>query len=283
MAGNGCWTPYARRDRSIGTYAALAGPLLASAPVHRPFTAAVLAVLALVGPAAAASPPPPPAPTPLTVKLTVSDSKPKQRRGVLFDASASSGGVPISQYVFRYGDGVQETSYQSMMMHAYANPGTYTAFVAVLDTEHRVAVSSPVTVTVRDGVPPVVAITSPRSGQHAHLGHSGFVITGTAVDPGRGASGVRTVQLALEYLQTTRSGGCPWFDGHSGLAIRACTNPLYFSAKLQGSHFSFRLNPHLTWPAGNYAIRVRATDYAGNTSDLYAVKLRTILGFRLAR
>jgi hypothetical protein len=238
--------------------------------------ATVLAVLGLAGPAVAAS-----VPAPLTVKLTVSNPNPRQNHGVLFTARPSSGGVAIYGYVFRYGDGVEETTYQPMATHAYAIPGTYEATVGVLDTKGRAATSAPVRVMARDGVPPVVRITSPRSGQHVHLGHSGFVISGTAVDPGPAASGVRRVELALEFLSATAR-GCPWFDGHHAIVVRGCATPLFFRARLQNGHFSFRLDPHLGWPRGEYAVRVRAVDWAGNLSDLYAVKLRTILGFFLA-
>jgi hypothetical protein len=238
--------------------------------------ATVLAVLGLGGPAVAAS-----VPAPLTVKLTASKTNPRQNHGVQFTASASSGGVAIYGYVFRYGDGIEENTYQPTATHAYAVPGTYEATVAVLDTKGRAATSAPVTITVRDGIAPVVRITSPRSGQHAHLGHSGFVISGTAVDPGPGASGVKSVELALEFLSATAR-GCPWFNGHHAIVVRSCSSPLFFGAKVKDGHFSFRLDPHLAWPRGEYAVRVRGTDRAGNVSDFYAIKLRTILGFFLA-
>jgi hypothetical protein len=245
--------------------------------VHRGlFTATVLAVLALGEPAVAAS-----VPAPLTVKLAVSNANPRQNHGAVFTATPSSGGVAIYGYLFRYGDGVEESTYQPQATHAYPIPGTYEATVAVIDVKGRAATSAPVRVMVRDGVPPVVRITSPRAGQHIHLGQSGFVIRGTAVDPGPVASGVRRVELALEFLSATAR-GCPWFDGQHALVVRGCGSPLFFRAKVQNGGFSFRLDPHLAWLRGEYAVRVRAVDWAGNVSDFYAIKLRTILGFFLA-
>lgn len=219
-----------------------------------------------------------------TVSLKVSNANPPQRIGVQFDASVS-GGNTITKYVFNYGDGIQETTYQHLMMHGYHDPGTYSATVTVTDSNGQTAASSPVTVTVRDGLPPAVAITSPRPGQHVHLGHHGVLITGTASDPGPGATGVRSVQLALGFLSTPSSfHGCIWFDGKHRFKVRTCSRPLFFGADLQSNgQFSFRLKARLRWPRGQYGVRVRATDWAGNTSQFYAVKLRTILAFRLSR
>ena len=202
---------------------------------------------------------------------------------MLFDASGSSSRVAIVGYVFNYGDGIKESTYQPLMMHAYSVPGTYHATVTVVDANFRSATSAPVTIAVSDGLPPVVRINTPRPGERAHLGHSGFVISGTAVDPGPGASGVRRVELALEFLSVPAGArGCPWFNGTHALDVRSCASPLFFRAKLKGAHFSVRLSPHLAWPAGEYALRVRGVDWAGNVSDFYAVKLRTILGFGLS-
>jgi hypothetical protein len=170
------------------------------------------------------------------------------------------------------------------MSHGYGAPGSYQATVAVTDANGQTATSPPVTVTVRDGIPPTVRIDSPRPGGHVRLRSSGFSITGTATDPGPRASGVSRVQLALELVSVPPGiGACPWFNGHHSFLLRSCNNPAFFTAKLQGGHFSFRLNPHLGWVRGVYALRVRGIDRAGNVSDFYAVKLRTILGFRLSR
>jgi PKD repeat protein len=216
--------------------------------------------------------------------MIVSDQHPRQRHGVLFDASSSSSDAAIVSYTFNYGDGIQESSYQPQMSHAYSVPGAYQATVTILDANGGTATSPAVTVYVRDGVPPVVRINSPRSGQTAHLRHSGFVISGTAVDPGPGASGVRIVELGLVFLSVPPGfNGCPWFDGQHALKVRLCNSPLWFGAKLGNGTFSFRLNPHLAWPTGQYAVRVRGIDWAGNVSDTFAVKLRTILAFRLTR
>jgi hypothetical protein len=239
----------------------------------------MLAVLALMGATTAAS-----ADTgALSVTLSVSNSNPRQRQGVTLFASAS-GGAGIVGYQFSYGDGVVENTYQTVMSHGYGAPGTYQATVTVADANGQTATSSPVTVTVRDGIPPTVRITSPRPGGHVHLGRSGFAITGTANDPGPGASGVSRVQLALELVSVPPGiGACPWYNGKQSFLLRSCGNPAFFTAKMHSGHFSFHLNPHLGWIRGVYALRVRGVDRAGNVSDFFAVKLRTILGFRLSR
>jgi hypothetical protein len=215
-------------------------------------------------------------------KLNVADTQPLQSHGVQFDASGSAG--PIVTYVFNYGDGIVESTYQPLMMHGYRDIGTYYATVTVLDAQGHSATSAGVTVQVRDGTPPVVAIDSPRPSQTIRLGRRGILLRGRATDTG---SGVNRVQLAIQLVSSARhfktGGGCIWFDGKVWLAISSCSSPRYFAATFANGRWSFRMNPATRIPAGTYAVRVRATDFAGNMSYFYAVRLRTIVPFRLAR
>jgi hypothetical protein len=223
-----------------------------------------------------------PASPPLQAKLSVSDTSPRQFHGVLFNASGSSG--PVVTYVFNYGDGIVESTNQPLMMHGYQNIGTYNATVVVLDAQGNSAASAAVTVQVLDGTPPVVRIDSPRPNQKLRIGKRGLVFRGLAQDPD---STITRVQLAVQLVHSSQhfktGGACIWYDGKVWLALSSCAAPRWFAARISGGHWSFRMRPASRIPAGSYVIRVRAVDPAGNTSDFYAVRLRTILPFKLAR
>jgi hypothetical protein len=240
-----------------------------------PLALAVVIAIALAGQAAAA-------PSAVQASVSVSDTQPFQAHGVLFNASGSSG--PVVTYVFNYGDGIVESTYQPLMMHGYRDIGTYNATVTVLGAQGQSATSAAVTVQVRDGTPPVVAIDSPRPHQTVRLGSRGILLRGRATDTG---SGVKRVQLAIQLVSSSQhfktGGGCIWFDGKVWLALAGCATPHYFAAKFANGRWSFRMKPATRIPAGTYVVRVRATDYASNVSYFYAIRLRTIVPFRFAR
>jgi PKD repeat protein len=243
--------------------------------VAAPLGLAALISVALAAQASAAASP--------VASLNVSDAHPLQSHGVLFNASASSG--PIVTYVFNYGDGIVESTYQPLMTHGYRDIGTYYATVTVLDAQGHSSTSAAVTVQVLDGLPPVVAIDSPRPNQTVRLGSRGVVLRGRATDSG--GSGVQRVQLAIQLVSSKQhfktGGGCIWFDGKVWLSLSACARPHYFAAKFANGRWSFRMNPATRIPAGAYVVRVRASDFAGNVSYFYAIRLRTIIPFRFAR
>ena len=137
-------------------------------------------------------------------------------------------------------------------------------------------------IRVRDGIPPVVRIDSPRAAQHARLGRAGFVFRGTASD----AHGVSRVELAIQLISPTRQfkthGKCVWYDPRRVLVLSDCSVPSFFLARYSHGRWSFRMNPAPSLPAGSYVVRALAIDRAGNISHFYAVRLRTILPFKLA-
>lgn len=216
-----------------------------------------------------------------SVKLRVSTSDALQLHGVLFEAMPSTS--DISLYVFVYGDGISETSYQPLAMHGYRKAGTYYASVKVIDAGGQSAVSAPVTIRVRDSVPPVVRIARPRPHQRVRLGARGVLFTGSAQD----SDGVTKVQLAIQLVSSAvhfkTGAGCIWYDGHKGLVLSACSDPHFFRVRAAHGQWSFRIGHQVTIPAGSYVVRVRAIDRAGNISSYYALPLRTVLPFELVR
>ena len=218
---------------------------------------------------------------PLTVKLKVSTQNALQFHGVLFQAEPANGDIVL--YGFAYGDGAVEYSYQPYAMHAYSKPGTYHAIVGVIDSANQAAVSTSVTIHVADAVPPVVRIDRPSPGQHVRLRAAGIRFTGTASD----ADGVAKVQLAIQLVSSAQhfqtGGRCIWYDGKTWLVLADCASPHFFTVPFAHGHWSFHMGSKVRIPAGSYVIRVRAIDRAGNISHYYAVPLRTILPFELAR
>ncbi len=218
----------------------------------------------------------------LAAKLRVSDRSPRQGHGVLLDASRSKG-EGISAYVFEYGDGMTNFTYQPLALHGYRRPGTYRARVTVVGAKGARATSTRVTIRVRDGLAPSVRIDSPRPGQRAR---SGLLLRGQARDRG----GVRRVELAIQ-LRATRGrpvigagGRCVWYAPRRGLVLTPCYAPYFFAVTRVGrTHWRFRVPGRPRLPDGTYGVRVRATDRAGNVSHFFAERLRTILAFRVVR
>jgi hypothetical protein len=217
----------------------------------------------------------------VSASLHVSSHNPLQLAGVLLDASGSTG--PIAQYEFQYGDGVVETSTQPLATHGYRDTGNFQARVTVIGTSGQRAVSAPVSIHVRDGIPPVVSIGSPRPNQRMRLGAGGLTLSGRATDAG----GVKRVQLAMQLVSSSRhfktGGACIWYDAHVWLVLAGCGSPYWFDAHVAHGRWSFQIGSNALIPAGTYVVRVQAIDRAGNVSHYYAVSLRTILPFKLAR
>lgn len=230
-----------------------------------------------------------------TASLAVSDRRPRQLGQVTFNAAVST--VPPASvvfYDFSYGDGSDDASVQPTARHAYRATGTYTVELTIMTICSTIITSAKYPVVVRDGLPPSVAISFPPARQTVHFGRAGLLLTGTAHDP----SGVRRVELAIGLLSVKRSAiranatdaaakspaalaGCYWYDGHITLRVRPCGSPLFFAAHLGSGVWSFRMNPRSRIPPGGYAVRVRATDDAGNSTSVLSPILGNIVGFSL--
>jgi hypothetical protein len=216
-------------------------------------------------------------------RLTVDNASPRQRLGVLFNASTSSGAGPLVSYSFDYGDGSFATTYQPLTMHAYRSVGTYQARVVVTDALGRSAVSAAVRLDVRDGIPPTVRIDRPRANGLVHLGGRGRLFSGRVSD----VSGVRRVELAMSLLSArgararSAAAKCAWYNGVRSLRVRSCASPLFFRAQLSRGRWRFMIPSGARIPLGAYSLRVRALDRAGNRSSILSLRLRTIIGVRV--
>ena len=215
--------------------------------------------------------------------LRISTRHPVQRHAVAFNAVPPhlTGGSVVF-YDFSYGDGTDDATTQPTAVHAYQQTGSYLVRLNVVTSCNTVINSPAYHVVVRDGLAPTVAISYPKSDETVHFGALGLALRGTARDP----SGVRRVEIAIQILSVLRAAkpiaaACYWYDGHVSLRARGCAAPLYFPVKLTGTHWAFRMNARSQIPPGDYAVRVRATDAAGNETTVFSPKLGDIQGFTL--
>jgi len=165
----------------------------------------------------------------------------------------------IRLYRFDYATAGHDQSDAPMALHAYPRTGTYSARVTIVDERRASTTSAPVTVHVTDGIAPVAAIDSPRSGATVRLRRKQrLAFAGTARDPSR----IRRVELALR-LARVRAGGAaherrrlPLYDGRRHLLLRFCSRPVFFRAAVRGERWSFRAPGGIHFPRGDYELRV---------------------------
>jgi hypothetical protein len=129
-----------------------------------------------------------------------------------------------------------------------------------------------------DTRPPSVSISRPQRGKVVRIGRRGFVLRGRVRDP----SGIKRVELALRFVPAHAKGRpCRFFDGAHGFRVGPCEQTSFFSAKRDGTHWQFRLKRSARLPHGNYFLRVRATDRAGNTNTLFSRETHTLVRFKV--
>lgn len=205
--------------------------------------------------------------------LTVSDAGPRAGRNVTFTVAGSSDPeASIAAYVWSFGDGTRQTTTGPSVTKTYANEGAVTATVAVIDAGSLVSPpSNGVTVTVKDGTPPLVGVDRPTKNQTVRLTRrttrtvtvdgvrrrrtttrrNRIRFEGRALD----RSGMRSVVLSLRQVSrlptrrrstsgdrrrstTQRRGSssqtrrCRWVRPSRGIVSRSCSNPVLITAKL---------------------------------------------------
>lgn len=210
-----------------------------------------------------------------TAKLTLSATDLKSDE--VFDATATAtdqdGRSDIASYTFDWGDGNVETVSASQLAHSYGAGGTYEIRLTVTDRAGATSDVATGSVTVTDGTPPQVIITSPKPLSKVKLAgkrRRSLAIKGVHADN----VAVESVEVAL----TRRSGGCAQYDGTSFVSAK-CKQFTFVPATLKG--FRFRLDtPKMKWRRGSYQVRVRATDAAGNVSEGFSKDARSMVVFK---
>ena len=217
--------------------------------------------------------------------LAVSDRDTRTNRQVTFDASGSRDpdrGGGIASYRWNLGDGTTFVTRGARTDHTFKRTGQFRATVAVTDLQGATAAAEPVTITVRDGVPPVVRIRSPRYGQGFPLGRR-LTLSGTAED----AAGIQGVRLALRLVQRTarpiaaQTPACRWWDGRRAFRVAPCTRPITFAARLRGQRWSHRLPARPGLARGVYELSAQAVDATGLANTVFARQFRTLVRFRV--
>lgn len=228
--------------------------------------------------------------------FAVATPNPRSTRPVTFDASASTDreggfGGGIVQYQWNFGDGTTETTTTPSVSHTYASPGNVAVQLVVVDRQGASSPPAVVPVTIADGTPPAVVISSPKRNQKLKLfkttrktvtrdGRRRTVRTrtrnrvgfgGTARDP----SGVSTVLLTVQRLSVTRrrtsarsssaasNATCIWLDPKKGFVSRRCRKPILIRARLREGRWAYLVARRIRFRAGTYRVSAYGTDAAG--------------------
>ncbi|MDX6648384.1 MAG: hypothetical protein QOJ97_335 [Solirubrobacteraceae bacterium] len=216
------------------------------------------------------------------------------------DPEAAYGGG-IAEYSFDWGDGSPvERGGQSAHAHAYPTPGQWTVTVTVTDLQGGSTAkqgSFQITSPPNDGntpvgaggaglpgiptdpgarpkaldtSPPLLAITTPRTGQRVRLGRATPTLRGRTADE----SGVRRVELALLRLEGRR---CLWYDGRASFRAGPCTTARWFRAVLDDFDWRYGFPRTVRPRTGSYVLAARAVDYRGHmTTAPTAVAFRYV-------
>ena len=238
----------------------------------------------------------------------ITNKNPRQNEAVGFisgstDPEQNAGGG-ITEYRWDFGDGVKETTKVPGVAHTYTQIGTYRTTLQVVDAQGAVSEPAPVQeVVVKDGIPPVVTITTPKQGQRKNLKSTyllgakrpkprSLTLRGNVAD----ASGIESVEVALYVVKrdkvkrakkkkrARRSQAapktCEFYSGRL-FAKKDCTKEIWLKATLLGDGWELKTKKGLRLPAGRYQVRVRATDLTGLPSAGFSKAAQTLVDFRV--
>jgi PKD repeat protein len=217
--------------------------------------------------------------SPPKAAITLSKADPQQNEPVTFSSAATDpdAGDTLTQYYWDFGDRTPPVATdQPSVSHAYANTGTFTVKMAVKDKSGAFSDVATAAVTVKDGAPPVVKITTPRDkgklrlnpkAKKAKKGHKKpkqpkplpLTVLGTVSD----GTGVQTIQIAITYRKTAKSKSCKQYTGKK-LAKAGCTKFRWVKARINGSGWQLVTKKGLRLVPGRYELRARGTDTLGN-------------------
>jgi len=204
-----------------------------------------------------------------SVKFTAEPNPVRAGQTVTFTARATdpNGDGDVTTYGFDFGDGSKpQVAGSASAAHSYAKEGTYKVQVAALDRGGAVSELATLTITVSDGTPPLVKITSPASNSKVRLNRKGKAprklrIAGLGSD----VSGLEKIELAI----TKRTGGCAQYTG-SRFVKAGCTKYRWIKARLTGNGFTLSTRKGLRFKTGTYEVRARGTDKKGNATVVFS-------------
>lgn len=251
-----------------------------------------------------------------TARFGATKQSPKQGEAVGFisgstDPEQASGGG-IVEYRWDFGDGAKEAGPSGGVAHTYAQRGSYKVTLTTVDKQGATTTSDPVTVNVRDGVAPTVAIAvpegdrvyklnpKPRKGSKRKPVPLQLGAVGSAIDE----ESVAKIEVALTLTKrdpvakpkkkkarkkkTRRKRGkrsqtaqCEHFTG-TAFAKRGCESLEWIEVSVIGTGWTFATPKGMRVPAGRYQMRVRAVDAQGNATPTPKVSDKTLVGFRVS-
>lgn len=231
-------------------------------------------------------------------QVSVSPQSARQNQTVSYDGSRSfdpdGAGSAIVRYHWVFGDGAALDTTGPATTHVFGRLGAFTGTLTVYDAQGTA--STPVaipTVTVAEGDPPVVKVTTPTANRtyvittrkkvggrtrtvvdRARVAKVKFV--GTATDQ----SGVKGVELSVRRVAIGSATApaaprsCVYLDGKTTFKTLSCKKPLFFAVQVKGGAWSYRLKRLLPAKPGLYELAVRATDAGGIVSSPVIVRFR---------
>jgi PKD repeat protein len=213
-----------------------------------------------------------------TLEFSVAPANPSTADKVVVTAKATDKDGPqdIAGYLTDWGDGSKrDQTSGNVVQHVYQDPGTYTITMGAAD---RTGANSNVVthqVTVTDGTPPQLQITTPGDGgsvKHPKRKKLQLTIKGVFADP----SGVKEILVAL----TRKGQGCLQYNG-SKLVKRSCSKFTFLKAKLSGNGFRLVTKKSIDVIRGSYEIRAKGSDTKGNASSTFDHDTKSLISFKV--
>jgi PKD repeat protein len=227
--------------------------------------------------------------------LTASNGTPLQGEAVTFTSTSTDPDVgdALTKYFWDFGDGQNAITDGPTVAHAYPNIGTYNVRFGVQDRAGAVSEIVTLPITVRDGSPPVVKISTPkhratlrlnpkarkhRKGKKAKRPRP---IPLTVIGSDSDASGVQSVEIALTYRgKKAKSKRCRQYTGRS-FKRAGCGKLVWVKARLSGDQWQLVTRRGVRLTRGWYDLRARGTDANGLTSTTFKVKDGSRARFRV--
>lgn len=219
---------------------------------------------------------------PPALTLSIDPAAPKTGQIVTATALAkdAEGSGDVKGYLIDWGDGKRDTTASNVIQHVYEKSGPYT--VTMIAADQSLATSPVVTkaITVTDGRPPQLQVTTPKQGATVKLTRKArkkgakprsraFLIKGVDADE----SGLASIELAI----TKKGSKCKQYSG-SKLVGGGCTKYRFLKAKLSGNGFSLKAKRLVK---GRYEIRARGTDTKGNATSGFDRAVKTLVSFKV--